>query len=58
MNAAGNIWPFPRQTYLSNRVFATYAGILDAACGAWMKLLAEAGRIASIATRGWVTTGQ
>lgn len=52
-NAAENIWQYLRQTYLSNRVFATYTDIVDAACSAWNKLLAEPGRIRSIATRTW-----
>ena len=47
-----------RQTYLSNRVFESYAAILDACQDAWRKLLAEVGRIASIATRDWAAVGQ
>lgn len=58
LNAAENIWQFLRQTYLSNRVFPTYADIVEAGCWAWNKLTAEAGRIASIATRSWAVTGQ
>ena len=54
LNAAENIWQYLRQTYLSNRVFATYTAIVDAACEAWEKLLAETGRIKSIATRNWL----
>ena len=54
LNAAENVWQYMRQTYLSNRVFETYTGIVDAACDAWNKLLAETGRITSIATRKWV----
>ena len=53
LNAAENIWQYLRQTYLSNRVFATYTDIVDAACSAWNKLLAEPDRIRSIATRTW-----
>ena len=58
LNATENIWQFLRQTYLSNRVFDTYTGIVDCACSAWNKLLAEPGRITSIATRKWTATGQ
>lgn len=58
LNAAENIWQYLRQTYLSNRVFENYIAILDACQDAWRKLLAETGRIASIATRDWATTGQ
>jgi len=58
LNAAENIWQYLRQTYLSNRVFQTYGAILDACQDAWRKLLAEAGRITSVATREWATIGQ
>ena len=58
LNAAENIWQYLRQTYLANRVFDSYAAILDACQSAWRKLLAEAGRITSIATRDWATIGQ
>ncbi len=58
LNAAENIWQYLRQTYLSNRVFESYTAILDACQNAWRKLLAETGRITSIATREWATIGQ
>jgi hypothetical protein len=56
-NAAENIWQYLRQTYLSNRVFETYTAILDACQNAWRSLLNELGRIASIASRDWASTG-
>jgi transposase len=58
LNAAENIWQYLRQTYLANRVFESYAAILDACQDAWRKLLAEAGRITSIAARNWASIGQ
>jgi len=58
LNAAENIWQYLRQTYLANQVFATYTAILDACQDAWRKLLAEAGRITSIAHRQWAIVGQ
>lgn len=58
LNAAENIWQYLRQTYLSNRVFPAYTTILDACQDAWRSLLAETGRIASIATRQWAIIGQ
>ena len=58
LNAAENIWQYLRQTYLSNRVFQTYDDILDACQDAWRKLLAEVGRITSVATREWAIIGQ
>ena len=57
LNAAENIWQYLRQTYLSNRVFKNYKAILDACQYAWRRLLAEPGRITSIATRDWATIG-
>lgn len=55
LNPAENIWQYMRQTYLSNRVFDGYNAIVDAGCAAWNRLLAETGRIASIATRQWAS---
>jgi transposase len=58
LNAAENIWQYLRQTYLSNRVFNSYQAIVDACQDAWRRLLDEAGRITSIATRQWAVIGQ
>jgi hypothetical protein len=51
-NPQENIWPFLRQTYLSNRLFDGDEAIVEICCKAWNALLNEVGRIASIATRG------
>jgi len=53
LNPQENIWQYLRQNYLANRVFDTYEMIVDACCDAWNKLVAQSGRIASIATRDW-----
>ena len=53
LNPQENVWQFLRQNYLSNRVFETYEGIIDACCDAWNKLIADPRRITSIATRDW-----
>jgi hypothetical protein len=58
LNPTENVWQYLRQTWLSNRVFDSYAHICDACCEAWNKLTAEGGRIASIATREWAIIGQ
>lgn len=58
LNPQENVWQFLRQTYLSNRVFDDYEAIVEACCRAWNALLAEAGRIASIATRTWAIIRQ
>jgi hypothetical protein len=58
LNPQANIGPFLRQTSLPNRVFDAYEAIVDACCKAGNALLAEAGRITSIATRTWAAIGQ
>jgi hypothetical protein len=58
LNPTENIWQYLRQTHLSNRVFDNYKAVVEACSSAWNKLLAEAGRVASIATRSWATIGQ
>lgn len=58
LNAAENVWQYLRQNYLGNRVFENYTTILDACQDAWRKLLAETGRINSIAHRQWASIGQ
>jgi transposase len=58
LNAVENVWQYLRQNYLSSLVFPTYADIVEEAVKAWNKLLAEAGRITSIATRNWIKLRQ
>ena len=58
LNAHENVWQYLRQTYLSNRVFSSYAQILDTCQHAWRALLRETGRITSIASRPWAVIGQ
>jgi transposase len=55
LNPVENIWQFLRQNQLSNRVFDSYADIVDACCDAWNALTADPGRIRSIATRQWAS---
>jgi hypothetical protein len=53
LNPVENIWQFLRQNHLGNRVFESYAAIVDACCAAWNALVAEPGHITSITTRDW-----
>ena len=53
-----NIWQYLRANWLSNRVFDTYDAIIDAACEAWQKLLAQPQTITSIGMRKWAHVGQ
>jgi transposase len=56
LNPVENIWQYLRGNWLSNRVFHTYDAIIDAACEAWRKLIAEPQTITSIGMRDWATS--
>ena len=58
LNPVENVWQYLRQTWLSNRVFHTYEDIIEAACEAWRKLLAQPETITSIGSRQWALIGQ
>ena len=58
LNPVENIWQYMRANWLSNRVFETYDAIIDAACDAWRKLIAQPQTITSIGTRDWANIGQ
>ena len=48
MNPVENIWQYLRAILLSNRVFENYEAIIDAACDAWRRLIAQPQTITSI----------
>jgi transposase len=54
LNAQENVWQYLRQNYLAGRIFNTYVQIVQACCAAWKALIAEKGRITSIASRPWL----
>jgi transposase len=58
LNPVENIWQYLRQNWLSNTVFENYDAIVDAACNAWRKLIAQPERITSIGMRHWAHIGQ
>jgi DDE superfamily endonuclease len=58
LNPVENVWQYLRQNWLSNRVFETYEAIVEAACEAWRKLLAQPSTITSIGHREWAHVGQ
>ncbi len=53
-----NVWLYLRQNWISNRVFEGYDAVIDAACEARQKLLAQPETIKSIGTRRWAHVGQ
>ena len=58
LNPVENIWQYLRANWLSNRVFETYDAIIDAACDAWRRLIAQPEIITSIGMRDWAHIGQ
>lgn len=58
LNPVENIWQYLRANWLSNTVFETYQHIIDAACEAWRKLIAQPDRITSIGMREWAHVDQ
>jgi len=55
LNAIEKVWQYLRDRYLSGRLFSSVAAVIDACCMVWDALLAEPGRIRSIAHREWAT---
>jgi len=53
LNPVENIWQFMRDNWLSNRIFKSYADILDQCCFAWNRLVDQPWRIMSIGLRRW-----
>ena len=58
LNPVENLWQYLRANWLSNRVFDTYEDIIDAACDAWRKLIAQPEAITSISLREWAHVRQ
>ena len=58
LNPVENVWQYLRQNWLSNTVFENYDAIIDAACAAWQKLIAQPETITSIGMRDWAHVGQ
>ena len=58
LNPVENVWQYLRQNWLSNTVFENYDAIVDAACAAWRKLVAQPETITSIGMRDWAHVGQ
>lgn len=57
LNPVEQIWQYLRSNFLSNRVFETYADIVDAACEAWSSLTENPETITSIGRRQWAHIG-
>ena len=57
LNPVENVWQYLRANWLSNSVFENYEAIIDAACEAWQKLVAQPETITSIGMREWTHVG-
>ena len=57
LNPVEQVWQYLRANYLSNRVFDDFDAIIDAACDAWRKLIAQPQQITSIGMRTWAHEG-
>jgi transposase len=57
LNPVENIWQYMRANWLSNRVFDSYDAVIEAACEAWNKLIAQPQTIMSIGMRDWAHIG-
>lgn len=53
LNPVENIWQFMRDNWLANRVFKSYADIVDHCCFAWNTLISQPWKIMSIGLRDW-----
>lgn len=53
LNPQENVWQFMRDNWLSNRIFTSYADIVDHCCYAWNRLGEEPWRIMSLGMRSW-----
>ena len=54
LNPVERVWLHLKERFLSHRLLNDYDAIVDAACTAWNALLAEAGRITSLASYPWI----
>jgi hypothetical protein len=52
-NQQENVWQFMRDNWFSNRIFKSFADIVDHCCDAWNKLINQPWRIMSIGLRRW-----
>ncbi len=53
-NPVERLWLYLKERFLSQRLLADYDAIVEAACNAWNRLLAEAGRIKSLCSYPWI----
>jgi len=56
LNPVERVWLYFKERFLSHRLLDDYDAIVTAACNAWNRLAAEAGRITSLCSYPWIPT--
>lgn len=54
LNPVERVWLYLKERFLSHRLHADYDAIADAACQAWNRLTADAGRLTSLCSYAWI----
>jgi DDE superfamily endonuclease len=54
LNPVERVWLYLKERFLSHRLLDDYDAVAEAACNAWNRLLAEAGRIKSLCSYPWI----
>ena len=54
LNPVERVWLYLKERFLSRRLLNDYDAIVTAACNAWNRLLAEAGRIRTLCSYPWI----
>ena len=54
LNPVERVWLYLRERFLSLRLFDTTEAIIEACCDAWMRLIAEPDRLASLCAYPWI----
>jgi transposase len=53
LNPVERVWLYLKERFLSHRLLDDYDAIVNAACKAWNRLIAEPGRIKSLCSYPW-----
>ena len=55
LNPVERVWLYLKERFLSHRLLGDYDAIVIAACNAWNRLVAEAGRIKTLCAYLWIS---
>lgn len=54
LNPVEKLWQYLRERFFSHRVLPSLDAVIDAACDAWSRLVAEPGRVRSLTAFPWL----